>query len=88
METAFLDEIRRQEAGHEVKRWRAENENASARLELARMKEAIALLLAQHEPVASLGIRRDALRVLLDYVRHHDTHRLAREVEQFTGGSK
>lgn len=64
-----------------ARRWVAEGENASARLELARTRECCKLLTSQHDPVFSLGIDRDALRVLLSFVQHHDTHRLRRECE-------
>jgi Zn finger protein HypA/HybF involved in hydrogenase expression len=64
-----------------VKRWMAERENASARLDLARTQECCKLLLSQHDPVTSLGINRDALKVLLDFVQHHDVARLKRECE-------
>jgi hypothetical protein len=63
-----------------VKRWTAERENASARLQLARQAEAINILLSQHEPIHSLGIDREALRVALDFIIHGDKHRLNREV--------
>ncbi len=53
----------------EQKRWSAERENASARLELAQIKELLAEMLSQHEPVASLELDREALRVVIDYVR-------------------
>ncbi len=66
---------------NEVRRWLAEGENASARLELARMRECCRLLVSQHDPVHSLGIDRVALSVLLDFVQHHDTNRLRRECE-------
>lgn len=64
-----------------VRRWMAESENASARVELARTRECCKLLVSQYDPVHSLGIDRDALKVLLDFVQHHDTHRLRRECE-------
>lgn len=69
---------------NEVRRWLAEGENASARLELARMRECCKLLVSQHDPVHSLGIDRGALKVLLDFVQHHDTERLRRECEALT----
>lgn len=53
----------------EQRRWRAEAENASARLELAQIKERLAEVLSQHEPVASLAIRREDLRKVVDYIR-------------------
>lgn len=65
----------------EVRRWTAERENATARLELARDGEAMAHLISQHEPLASLNVDRDALRLLLAYVKHHDMSRLLREME-------
>jgi len=52
-----------------IKRWSAECENASARLELARIEERLWLVLSQHEPVGSLGIDREKLRIVLDYIR-------------------
>ena len=50
-------------------RWSAERENASARLTLADLRERMAEVLSQHEPVAGLGIDRDKLRVIIDYIR-------------------
>lgn len=64
-----------------VKRWMAERENATARLELAKTKECCALLVSQYDPVASLGINRDALKILLAFVQHHDPARLRQEIE-------
>jgi len=65
-----------------VARWMAESENASARLQIARMNEHCARLISQHEPVASLGIDRERLRLVLNYVRHGDLARLDREFEE------
>ena len=65
----------------EVKRWRAERENASARLALAETRACARLLISQHDPVSALGINRDHLKVLLDFVQHHDVARLRRESE-------
>ena len=64
-----------------VRRWMVEYENASAQLELARTRECCALLLSQHDPVYSLGVDRARLKVLLDFVLHHDPARLRRECE-------
>lgn len=64
-----------------VRRWGAERENASARLELAQMRRNIAHLLSQHEPVASLGLDRDMLRIALNFVSHGDVLRANREME-------
>ena len=55
-----------------VKRWMAERENATARMELAKSRECCNLLISQHDPVSSLGIDRKALKILLDFVQHHD----------------
>lgn len=63
-----------------MRRWTAERENASARLELARAARCRAYLLSQHEPVATLGINRDDLRVLMHFLAHGDESRLKREV--------
>lgn len=72
-------------SGEEVRRWQAERENANARLALAQARRCCALLVSQHEPVHSLGIDRERLRVLLDFVQHHDAARLRREVESLLG---
>lgn len=63
----------------DVRRWQAESENASARLEISRMHRNIAYLISQHEPVNSLGVDREKLRALLGFVRHGDLKRLERE---------
>lgn len=68
-----------------ARRWTAERENAGAQLELALTRECCRLLVSQCDPVHSLGIDRDALKVLLDFVQHHDTHRLRRECEALLG---
>lgn len=68
-------------------RWRAERENATARYELAQADEAMAFLLSQHEPVHTLGIDRNALRVLFAFVKHHDKHRLERELAELKGAT-
>lgn len=67
----------------QVARWKAERENASARLELAQARSCCAYLLSQHDPVHSLGIDREALRILLHFISHHDKGRLAREIASF-----
>ena len=64
-----------------ARRWQAERENAEARLELARTRECCKLLVSQYDPVFSLGIDRARLKVLLDFVQHHDPERLRRECE-------
>ena len=66
----------------QVARWKAEVENATARLEIARMKERCAYLVSQHEPVASLGLDRARLRLVLAYIRHGDLSRLTRDFEK------
>lgn len=63
-------------------RWRAESENASARLELSQYRERMAYLLSQHEPVASLGLDRERLRLALAFVLHGDAKRLVRDLEE------
>ena len=64
-----------------VARWKAEVENATARLQIARMNEHIALLISQHDPVASLGLDRERLRLALNYIRHGELSRLDLEYE-------
>lgn len=68
-----------------ARRWAAECENAGAQRELALTRECCKLLVSQYDPVHSLGIDRAALKVLLDFVQHHDPQRLRRECEQLTG---
>lgn len=63
-----------------VKRWSAERENASARLELAKARQCCYLLLSQHNPLHSLRIDREQLRILLDFIWHCDPERLRREL--------
>ena len=65
----------------EVRRWSAERENASARLQLAQMKKSMATLISQYEPVNSLNIDREKLRHILNYVQHGDMSRLLRETK-------
>ena len=60
-------------------RRRAESENAGARLELAQHTERMAHLLSQHEPVGSLGLDRERLRVVFGFIKHGDLPRLERE---------
>ena len=62
-------------------RWSAEAENAAARLEIARINKHCAYLISQPEPVASLGLDRERLRLVLDYIRHGDLNRLTRNFE-------
>lgn len=69
-------------AQEEVRRWRAECENASARLELAQNRESRAHLLSQYEPAHSLGIDREVLRILLNFTAHHDVNRMNRELKE------
>jgi hypothetical protein len=64
-----------------VRRWMAEKENAEARLQLAKTRECCNLLVSQYDPVCSLGIDRKALKVLLDFIQHHDPARLRRECD-------
>lgn len=68
------------ETGEQVRRWAAERENASARLELAEMRHASATLLSRGDPVSHLGMNREHLRVLLAFLAHNDLPRLLREV--------
>ena len=63
-------------------RWRAERENATARLELAEIRARMAYLLSQHEPVASLGMGRERLRLALQYLLHGDLSRHERDFEE------
>ena len=65
----------------DVRRWTAERENASARLELAVMKSCARLLISQADPVNALGVDREALSVLLSFIHHADPNRLRRDCE-------
>ena len=69
-------------AQDQVARWRAERENATARLELAQANECMAFLISQHEPLHTLGIDRNTLATLFSFVRHHDKARLDRELRE------
>jgi|GEM_PF-1615500 hypothetical protein len=62
-----------------VRRWMAEVENASARLQIAQERRNCSYLLSQHDPVAKLGIDREKLRLVLSFVRHGDIDRLERD---------
>lgn len=64
-------------------RWRkAEWENSSARLDLARISERIAMLNSQHEPLNSLRLHRDDLRCVTSFLLHGDLNRLHRDVAE------
>lgn len=76
------DSSRAEHAHRDKARWRAEGENAAARVQLCIVDESSALLLSQHEPVHSLGINRDQLRILLRYVRGGDVARMNRELAE------
>jgi len=71
-----------------AKRWMAERENADARLQLAKSRECCNLLVSQHDPVNALGIDREALKVLLNFVQHCDPARLRRDCENFLASKK
>ena len=73
------DLMRLFDAEEKSRRWHAECENASARRDLALIDERCARLISQHEPVALLGIDRERLRLVLNYLRHGDLARLDRE---------
>lgn len=64
---------------------RAEWEGSIARLELAQREERTALLLSQHEPVATLGLDREALRLALQFIGHGDLSRLERDRRDLLG---
>lgn len=68
-------------ADTKVKHRKAECEAADAKLEIARMLRNIAFLLSQHEPVATLGLDREALRRALDFVQHGDVERCLRNFD-------
>ena len=56
---------------HEAaRRWMAESENASARLELARIDERMAKLTSDYEPIHSLGVDREVMRRMFLHIRH------------------
>ncbi len=66
-------------------RRRAEREAASANLELALVKEHMAMLMSQHEPVASLGLDRERLRIALKFLSHGDAHRAQKDLAELEG---
>ena len=63
-------------------RWKAERENAAARYELARINEHCAYLISQHEPISSLNIDRDKIRIVLKYIRYGDLDRLSNDLKE------
>ncbi|NQW26213.1 MAG: hypothetical protein HQ473_07625 [Cryomorphaceae bacterium] len=60
-------------------RWKAEVENAAARCELAQRDERAAMIISQPDPVESLGLDRERLRLVLRFLAHGDKARLERE---------
>ena len=64
-----------------TRRWRAERENSSARLELSQIKERMLYLLCQHEPIHRMGLDREKVRILLDFLHHGDKERMNRNIE-------
>lgn len=66
-----------------VARYREAREAASAKLEVAQMELSMAHLLSRFNPLESLGIDRDAFRILISYIHHGDMPRLDREVDEF-----
>jgi len=75
-------------AEEKERRWRAERESATARLELAMMRKNIMYLISQHEPVGSTGLNREMLRIVFRFVEHGDLKRLMREIEERVNASK
>lgn len=81
-EAADMSDFKRlMHADTEVQRRRAECEAADAKLEIARMLRNIAFLLSQHEPVATLGLDREALSRALAFVQHGDVERCLRNFD-------
>lgn len=68
----------------ETRHRRAELENASARLELAQRNERAAMLISQHEPLASLGLDRAKLKSVFAFLQHGDLCRLMRDLQAAT----
>ena len=66
-------------AEEKVLRWRAEREYASAQLELEMMKKNMRYLISQHDPLHSIDVDRNKLRLIFDYILHGDEKRLIRE---------
>lgn len=72
----------------ETRRWIAERENASARLELAGIRERCAMLLSQHQPVQKMDLSREKLRLVFAFLNHGDVHRLDREIDLQAGAQQ
>ena len=72
-------------AQEKSRRWMAERENASARYELAKIDERCAYLLSQHEPVVSMGLDREKLRIVFSYLKHGNLPRLNRDIQEDVG---
>ncbi len=65
-----------------TRRWKAERENADARYELAILKEHMAYLISQHEPIFTINIDREVLRLIFSYLTHGSTSRLIEEYKK------
>jgi len=52
----------------EVRRWKAESENANARLQIANIRKRMAFLLSQYEPIHSLNIDRETVRKIFNFI--------------------
>lgn len=63
-------------AQDKTRRWRAERENASARYELALIEERCAMLISQYEPINSIGIDREKLRLVFRFLRNGNVNTL------------
>lgn len=68
------------EAEEAVRRWTAEWENASARMQLAKHHRNIRCLLSQADPFKKYGINREQMRAIFSYIGHGDMARLERDL--------
>ena len=71
-----------------TRRWSAENDNASARLQLAQRDERMSYLISQHEPLAKMDLDREKLRLLFHYIKHGNMDRLERDLNTTTKDSE
>lgn len=71
-----------------VDRWRAEYNYASSQLDLSTTRRNMKHLISQYEPLNSIDIDRDKLRVVFSYVEHGNITRLKTEIWNLENGKR
>lgn len=75
-------------AEDKVTRWIAERNYASAQLDLATMRRNMRCLISQHEPLNSIDIDRDKLRIIFSYIEHGNATGLVNEIRNLENGKR